>query len=429
MAGYLENNRDRRMRLVQHNIISSKAVLAVILLISAGAQDGRWHWGTMANPKIAAAIRQETSADAIYAGYQIVKRLAAPNAPLGGGRRPFPGFIFEDNQGRFWIAHVSGGAQVQLYDDRTGQWDTFSSKQSDSEGLHHHGDALLPSNIAHICQARDGTMWFSDSQFSQHMLAAWKDRLFLTSFNGKQWRSFPFAPTSNGSIGLVQGIDGRVWLWVMDQMSYWDQDRWSEPLRISDVLKDPAPKIPPILAGTPEAQAIQKRYLTRYEIISAMEDQEGYIWVSTHNGVLTYRPRTNEFRRFPDLRDVRARAIYEDHKGRIWFNEFDIATMYDRSDGAVTRYAPLDHIIIQPNAPNGPAIISGICQDRRGRMMFASAQGLIILNEIDKRWSFAPANLLGLDAEHVKDELESIMEDSKGRIWLPGFTGIAILAQ
>jgi len=62
-------------------------------------------------------------------------------------------------------------------------------------------------------------------------------------------------------------------------------------------------------------------------------------------------------------------------------------------------------------------------------MMFASAQGLIILNEIDKRWSFAPANLLGLDAEHVKDELESIMEDSKGRIWLPGFTGIAILAQ
>ena len=406
--------------------MSSKAGLAVTLLTLAAAQASGWRWGSFADLTVAATT-QTATADAGFGGYHIVKRLAAPNAPLGGGRRPFPRFVFEDYQGRFWIADVNGG-HVQLYDERTGQWDMFSSKQSDFEGIHHHGDALLPGSIDHICQSKDGTMWFSADSASQSVVAAWKDIPFLTSFDGKQWRSFPFAAKSNGSIGLIQGTDGRVWFWGMDELRYWDRGRWSDPTRISDVLKDPAPQIPPTLAGRPEAQVIQSRYRTRYEIISAMQDREGNIWVSTHNGVIIYNPRTSEFGRFPDLRDTRASSMYEDHQGRIWFNESDVATMYHKSKGTVTSYKPLDHIARRPNAPDVYGRIEGICQDRRGRIIFASGEGLVILNEIENRWSFAATKGLGLDVEHVTNELESIMEDSQGRIWLPGFTGIAILA-
>lgn len=406
--------------------MSSKAGRAVVLITLAAAQAIGWRVRSFADLTIASAAIQTATDDVGFGGYRIVRRLAAPNAPLGGGRRPFPRLVFEDNRGRFWIAHVNGG-RVQLYDERTGVWDMFSDRDSDSDGIHHHGDALLPSDIAHICQSKDGIMWFSDTSFSQRLVVAWKDRLFLTSFDGKQWRSFPFAATSNGEIGLIQGIDGRVWFWAMDELRYWERGRWSEPTRISDVLKDPAPQLPPSLAGTSNGQEILERYRTRYEILAAMQDREGYLWLSTYGGVLTYNPRTREFRKYRDLRDVRAGSIYEDHQGRIWFNQRYEASMYDRSKGTVTSYNPLDHAV--RHAPDDYSMIEGICEDRRGWMIFASAEGLVILNEIENRWSFAATKGLGLDAELVRNTLLGIMEDSRGRIWLPGFTGIAILAQ
>jgi hypothetical protein len=261
---------------VLYKKMSSKAGLAVILMTFASSQATGWCLGRFTDLTVSSAAIQTATDDAGFGGYRIVKRLSRPNAPLGGGRSPFPKLVFEDNQGRFWIAHDMG-RHVQLYDERTGVWDSFSDRDSDSDGIHHHGDALLPLQIAHICQSKDGIMWFSDGSFSQKLLAAGKDRLFLTSFDGKEWRSFPFAATSNGSIGLIQGTDGRVWSWAMDELRYWDRGRWSEPTRISDVLNDPAPQLPTSLAGTSKGQEILERYRTRYEILGAMQDREGYL--------------------------------------------------------------------------------------------------------------------------------------------------------
>lgn len=413
---------------MRYNNMSSNAGLALILMTFGASQATGWCLGRFTDLMVASAAIQTATEDVGFGGYRIVKRLSRPNAPLGGGRSPLPRLVFEDSRGRFWIAHVNG-RHVQLYDERTGVWDMFSDRHSDSEGIHHHGDALLPSDIAHICQSKDGIMWFSDRYFSQESLAAWKDRLFLTSFDGKQWRSFPFPTTSKCSIGLIQGTDGRVWSWAMDELTYWDRGRWSEPTRISRALKDQAPQLPPSLAGTSKGQEILERYRTRYEILGAMQDREGYVWLTTYSGVFTYNPRTSEFRRYPALRDARAGSIYEDHQGRIWFNDSYAATMYDRSKGTVASYNPLDHIVRQPPARDDYSMIVGICQDRRGRMIFACAEGLVILNEIENRWTFAATKGLGLDAELVRNTLMGIMEDSHGRIWLPGFTGIAILDQ
>jgi sugar lactone lactonase YvrE len=369
---------------------------------------------------------QSVHTDAPFGGYQIIKRLAAPNAPLGGGRSPQPKLVFEDNQARYWIAGIRGG-RVQLYDERSGQWDSFSSGQSGREGIHFHDDALLPEDIAHICQSKDGTVWFSDHSFSQASLDAWKDRLFLTSFDGKQWRSFTFATKLTGSIGLVQGTDGRVWFWARDEFRFWDQGRWSEPTRISDVLKEPP--APNSRSESTDESRTQKRPEFRHEIIAATQDREGYLWLSTHSGVITYDPQTHKFREYPDLRDVRASSIYEDHEGRIWFNDLFTALTYNKSTGTVKRYDPLDHIEGPLKTSGDKFTIEGICQDRRGRMIFALFGGVVILSEIDDKWSFAPTNALGLDVEGLPNELLNIMEDKKGRIWLTGFNGIALIGQ
>jgi hypothetical protein len=311
-----------------------------------------------------------------------------------------------------------------LYDERNGQWDLFTVRESDSERIHHHAGALLPPNVKHMAESRDGIIWFSAGFISPELLHAWRG-LFLTSFDGKRWRSFPFAATSNGSIGLIQGTDGRVWFWTADELRCWDRGRWSEPVRIPDIVSEHPTQ--PHTSSLAEQSSEQKRGRTRYGIIAGIQDKKGYFWLATHRGVITYDPRTGKFQKYPALNDERAHSIYEDHQSRIWFNEIFEAVVYDRSNGTIKRYKPLDHIARRQDAPDDNSLINGMCQDRRGQMLFVFAEGLSIFDEIENRWSFTPSKSLGLDVEETRNDLKSIIEDSQGRIWLPGFTGIAIL--
>ena len=230
--------------------------------------------------------------------------------------------------------------------------------------------------------------------------------------------------------GSDSRTDGRVWFWAVDELRYWDRGRWSEPVRIPDVVKDyPAPQNTSSRTEQSGEQQIQKSDRTRYGIIAGIQDQKGYLWLATHRGIITYDPRTGKLQKYPDLKDERAHSIYEDHQGRIWFNEIFEAVVYNRSNGTIKRHAPLDHIGRMQDAPHENSLINGICQDRRGRMLFVFTEGLSIFDEIENRWSFSPSKALGLDVEETVNHLNSIMEDSQGRIWLPGFTGIAILDQ
>jgi len=409
------------------NKLSSRAWFAVTILTLAYA--GGWYEEHLANQRTALASAQTANEGADLGGYRILKRLRAPYAPLGGGRSPFPKLVIEDNQRRFWIAFHRGG-HVQLYDEPTGQWELFFDRGADTlksreQRIHHHRDALLPGDISYICQGKDGVMWFSADHTSPTTLSARNDKL-LTSFDGKQWRSFPIDATQDGRIGLFQGKDGRVWFWAIDEFKYWDRGRWSESIRVSDVSKKSERRFTPT---TPSEEQIQRRGRNRYEILAGMQDSQGYLWFSTYSGIITYHPQDGKLREHPELKDARASSIYEDRHGRIWVNDDFGAVMYDTSSRALIRFNPLPHIDGQPNVPDETSLINGIYQDRRGRMIFVYLEGLVTLNETENRWSFVATKKLGLDAEETHNDLNGIMEDSQGRIWLPGFTGIAILEQ
>ena len=78
--------------------------------------------------QVAAPTTTQSSAASIgLYGCQIVKTLAASNAPFGGIGMASPRFVLEDNQGRFWMTLTRGG-RVDIYDERSGQWDQFTSE-------------------------------------------------------------------------------------------------------------------------------------------------------------------------------------------------------------------------------------------------------------------------------------------------------------
>jgi hypothetical protein len=403
---------------MSHNKIGSKVVMVLgLLAVASGANTGMEPAGKAG--RAATLEGQSASADGVFGGYRVLKTFRDEVVAIGGRHYNFPRFVFEDNAGRFWIAHENPNGGVQVYDERLDSWTLYQGSSSAVADEGAREAPLLPANIESICQSKDGIMWFSDRSASYEPGGG----IALSSFDGLRWRSFPVGRSD--FIGLIQGIDGRVWFWARDELRYWD-GHWSDAIRLSQQITDP-PAPPTASARRPNDPEIPTEYRERYYIIGAMQDREGYIWLSTSSAVLTFNPQTGQFKKYPQIKARRTRSIYEDRQGRLWFNQPGTVVMYDRSKGTVAYLTPLDHL--RTEYPADQQLIAQIYQDLRGRMVFAAWGGLVFLEEAGMRWGFADVKGLGMDNGRVTDDLASLIEDSHGRIWLVSIFGIAVLGQ
>jgi hypothetical protein len=385
--------------------------------------------GSAGRPQARAVLKSgstDQSRDA-FGGYRVLERLGGEAGPLGGLAGPFPSFVFEDRDGRFWIALERSDGGILLYDEKLNQWDLFAAHNSGFYGLHLHGEALLPQIVSSMCQGKDGEIWFSDKLVRDSD----SGKILLTCFDGKRWRASPVGGRAGDYIGLARGIDGRVWFWVGDELRYWEGRSWVKALKLSELTEQSRPEQRSKLVRASAEPGSVGAGAGSYSIIGAMQDREGYIWLSTFGGVLAFDPRTGSVRKYTEIGDPRAGSIYEDRRGRIWFNANPSAIVYDKSNGAIATYTPLDHIPKPPFPPDETEYLAGIYQDKRGRIVFATTNGVVFLTEAENRWGFAHVKELGLDLDRgrITNELRSIMGDSLGRIWLVGFAGIAVLGQ
>jgi hypothetical protein len=402
------------------NQIGSKALVVLgLLVVGSATNTGMKRAGQASRP--ATIEGQSGSADGVFGGYSVLKTFRDEVVNVGGRHNCFPRFVFEDNAGRFWIAHAGPDSGVQVYDERLDSWALYRGSGSGAADGATRETPLLPARIESICQSKDGIMWFSDRSASDEPGGG----IALSSFDGSRWRSFPVGRSD--FIGLIQGLDGRVWLWARDELRYWDNGRWSEVTRLSEQFAAP-PDPPTASARGPNRPDLERRDRERYYIIGGMQDREGYVWLSTSSTVLTLNPQTGEIRRYPQIKDTRTDSIYEDHQGRVWFNLAYSVVMYDRSKEAVTYFKPLNHFPPEYGADH-LEMIGGIYQDARGRMVFATSGGLLFLEEAGMKWGFADVKGLGMDKDGVTNDLANISEDSHGRIWLVSIFGIAVLGQ
>ena len=354
------------------------------------------------------------------AGHRVIRVFNEANSPI---RRSFPGFrpgkIFQDHSGRYWIApSLASERMVVAYEETTDQWEIFSEERNGhTVSLHYNSGALIPFSVNKIAESKDGQIWFADSSVRQRRT----HKPFLSSFNGKQWQRYQAdkAIADDVNIGLFTDAAGTLWFWAGDELRGYDGQKWFATKRVSDSFREPAPTEDTHLDPRKIVEPAKWNKKVRYEILDAIQDREGNLWLGMLSGVVRYQKQRDEWRRFSQIEQNE--HIYEDKIGRLWFADWDYVSLYDKAKDSINTFRLSDHFSVDRCSDSFPGL-NCLVQDRRGQVFFGHGCGLLCYAEASGRWDLISLTDIGLD-----NEVEDIIEDRTGRIWISTSGGLAVL--
>lgn len=159
------------------------------------------------------------------------------------------------------------------------------------------------------------------------------------------------------------------------------------------------------------------------------EDKNGNIWMGTKtNGLFEAIPDDamhssyhliNFVHNDQNPNSISSNQIYaikEDSKGRIWVGTFDHGLNLLVTDKQAIGFLRINH---EYNYPQGLDKIRVIEADGRGRLWIGTTEGLIILSEVNNRFSFQQYNKQpGVKESLGNNDIQFIMPDYLGRMWL-----------
>ncbi len=166
--------------------------------------------------------------------------------------------------------------------------------------------------------------------------------------------------------------------------------------------------------------------LSHNYIVSMAEDDYGRIWVGTRSGLCSYTPQSESFTRYYYDRDNVSVAenfvhsIQADSKGFIWYGTYH----------GLYRFDPVSQDILQflPEPENAASIqdevVWGVFEDSKCRMWFGTSKGVAIYNNDGsfrfQRYRPEPKSPGGLKTGRVWE----FAEQPDGTIWLGSDDGI-----
>jgi signal transduction histidine kinase/sugar lactone lactonase YvrE len=161
--------------------------------------------------------------------------------------------------------------------------------------------------------------------------------------------------------------------------------------------------------------------LAPLQVFRLFEDSRGNVWLSSFAfGLFRWEPTTGQLRdmlRLPGLgsvtRDWPARSFGEDAAGNVWIG----------FDGQLARYRDGSFALFSVSEGLPPGPIMDILFDRSRRLWLASAHGGLV--RVDNWRSDRPLFVLYTTAQGLSsNNVEVIVEDSRGRIYLGGGHGL-----
>ena len=146
---------------------------------------------------------------------------------------------------------------------------------------------------------------------------------------------------------------------------------------------------------------------------SVLRDRNGGLWIGTaaHGILHSYEGKTSQFTHSDGLSSDEVYALFEDREGTIWVGT---------SDG-LDQFRELPVTSLSAKEGLSSATATAVLAARDGSVWIGSADGL-------NRWKDGHATIYRRrgDPGLPDDEIQSLFEDERGRIWVSGTHGLAM---
>jgi signal transduction histidine kinase/ligand-binding sensor domain-containing protein len=306
-------------------------------------------------------------------------------------------------------------------------------------------DQHLPSNdIYALLAAHDGTVWIGTTKG----LASWKDgkltqyaelaeqyifRL-LEDRGGTVWAGSQGAPTGrlcairdgtvqcsgeDGSLGggvaglyedsksnLWMGVQDGIWRWKPGPPNFYAIPGSLETIKAfcedddGTLLFVTSSGIRRLVDGKAEAYRLPPTLPQQFEGRMLFRDHDGSLWIGTDHGIMhKHQGRTDVFSQPDGLSGDAIQLLFEDRESNIW-----VATL----DG-LDRFR--DFAITTISVKQGLSNVSSLLAASDGSVWFGTLDGL-------RRLKNGRIGIYGKLDANLKGSFKSLLQDSRGRIWV-----------
>jgi signal transduction histidine kinase/ligand-binding sensor domain-containing protein/DNA-binding response OmpR family regulator len=210
--------------------------------------------------------------------------------------------VFEDDQQRLWVATYYGG--LNLFDPKT---QTFKRVESDAQHLTH----LMGNNFVSVCQDKKGNLWFGTDDGGLNCLER-QTQKFINYFANEE--KMPDL--------RVLFVDSKDRVWAGQAGLYlFNEEKRSFGLFTGE-------------SG-----------LSNEFIKGICEDDEGYFWIATSNGLTRFHPQTRSIKKFNTADGLQglefeANAYLKTRSGQLFFGGVNGFNMFHPKDIQPDRFVP-----------------------------------------------------------------------------------------
>ena len=162
-------------------------------------------------------------------------------------------------------------------------------------------------------------------------------------------------------------------------------------------------------------------------ILSIAEDADGNIWVGTNSNVNRFDRNSNSFKRYlndpqenTSLSGQNVVELLLDSKKNFWLATGGGLSKYDSETDAFQNYF---HVPNDRNSLSGNGL-TGVTEDQKGNIWVSNDKGVSMLNLVADKWK----NYSYSDGQISSDDVRKIFCDSKNRLWVGHFeTGVTMI--
>lgn len=349
--------------------------------------------------------------------------------------------VYEDSKGILWVGTNGGG--LEIFDRKNDEFIHFENSPNDP-------NTISNNNISAIFEDKSGIIWIASTLGVNKI-----DR------NSYKFKHLKHVENDNSSLGnnmvwaFHEAEDGNIWIGTSDGLNLYDKSSnnftvykkesgnanslSSNDIRTLITDSDGNAWLGTADAGVDEfektgedqyskiniKQSLQtKNSLSNNTVWCLLEDNEGYIWIGTDDGLNRYDRKEKEIKSFRhnsfnpfSISNNKINVLFEDSQGTLWIGTWNGLNKYDKKTGKFYSYMHLasDTLSISSNR------IFGIFEDKSGILWIGTWGGG--LNRFDRT-----KNTFTYYTE--KDGLSNnmvycILEDESGNLWCSTNNGIS----